>query len=213
MTDTGEAPAATTSSSATQSTARLQSTQTQISWQADDPDSDRLVYALYFRSEEETNWHLIRNHMFENTLLLDPDVFADGRYYFKVVASDAPANAPEFALESEMTSSPVLIDNTPPTVKFGKITRTGTTLDAEIEAEDKSSSLRLCASIPCGCQLLATRGSGRRRNRFAQAALSPASGRSQRRRALVGGVPKPQNPKTPKPLIIKCIATLSDNIR
>ncbi len=123
---------------------RLQATQTQISWQADDPDADRLVYALYFRTEEETNWHLIRNRMFDNTLLLDPDVFADGRYYFKVVASDAPANPPEFALEAEITSSPVLIDNTPPLVSFGKVTRNGNVLDADIEAEDKSSPLRLC---------------------------------------------------------------------
>jgi len=144
VTDTGEAPAASSASSATQTVGRLQAAQTQISWQADDPDADRLVYALYFRTEDETNWHLIRNRMFENTLLLDPDVFADGRYYFKVVASDAPANAPEFALESEITSSPVLIDNTPPAVSFGKVTRNGNVLDADIEAEDRSSPLRLC---------------------------------------------------------------------
>ena len=144
VTDTGEAPAASSSSSSTQSVSRLQSTQTQVSWQADDPDGDRLVYALYFRAEEESNWHLIRHHLFENTLQLDPDVFADGRYYFKVVASDAPANAPEFALESEITSSPVLIDNTPPVVSFGKVTRNGNVLDADIDADDKTSPLRLC---------------------------------------------------------------------
>jgi hypothetical protein len=144
VTDTGEAPAASSSSSASQSVSRLQSTQTQVSWQADDPDGDRLVYALYFRAEEETNWHLIRHHLFENTLLLDPDVFADGRYYFKVVASDAPANAPEFAMESEITSSPVLIDNTPPVVSFGKVSRNGNVLDADIDADDRTSPLRLC---------------------------------------------------------------------
>ena len=144
VTDTGEAPAASSSSSSSQSVSRLQSTQTQVSWQADDPDGDRLVYSLHFRAEDETNWHLIRHHLFENTLLLDPDVFADGRYYFKVVASDAPANAPEFALESEITSSPVLIDNTPPVVSFGKVSRTGSVLDADIDADDKTSPLRLC---------------------------------------------------------------------
>jgi hypothetical protein len=144
VTDTGEAPAASSSSSATQTSTRMQSTQTQVSWQGDDPDADRLVYSLYFRAEEETNWHLIRNRLFENSLLLDPDVFADGRYFFKVVASDAPANAPEFALESEMTSSPVLIDNTPPMVSFGKVTRNDKILDAEIEATDATSPLRLC---------------------------------------------------------------------
>jgi len=151
VTDTGEAPSASSSTSASQSVSRLQSTQTQISWQADDPDGDRLVYSLYFRLEDETNWHLIRNRIFENSLLLDPDVFADGRYYFKVIASDAPANAPEFALEADMTSSPVLIDNTPPTVTLGKVTRSGNLLDADIEADDKTSPLRLCEySIDAG---------------------------------------------------------------
>ena len=151
MTDTGEAPAASSSTSSTQSNTRLQSVQTQISWQADDPDSDRLVYALYFRAEEESTWHLLRNRLFENSFLLDADVLADGRYYFKVVASDAPANAVEFALEAELASSPVLIDNTPPTVTFGKVTRNGAVVDADIEADDKTSPLRLCEySIDAG---------------------------------------------------------------
>jgi len=144
VTDTGEAPAASSSSSASQSTSRMQAAQTQISWQADDPDSDRLVYSLYFRAEEETSWHLIRSRIFENSFLIDPDLFADGRYYFKILASDSPANSVEFALQSELVSSPVLIDNTPPAVSIGRVTQNGTTLDAEITAEDKTSPLRLC---------------------------------------------------------------------
>ncbi len=144
VTDTGEAPAASSSNSGSQVVSRLQTTQTQISWQADDPDSDKLVYSLYFRAEDENEWQLIRSHMFENTLLLDPDVFADGRYFFKVIASDAPSNAPEFAHQSELVSTPVLIDNTPPVVTVGTEQRNGTAADIEIEARDKTSPLRLC---------------------------------------------------------------------
>jgi hypothetical protein len=151
VTDTGEAPAASSASSATQSVSHLQSTQTQVSWQADDPDGDKLVYSLYFRAEDETNWHLIRSRMFENSLLLDPDVFADGRYYFKVVASDAPSNAIQYAQQAEITSSPVLIDNTPPVVVLSNVKRDGNVLDADIEADDKTSPLRLCEySIDAG---------------------------------------------------------------
>ena len=144
VTDTGEAPAASSSSSGSQVVSRLQTTQTQVSWQADDPDNDKLVYSLYFRVEDENDWQLIRSHMFENTLLLDPDVFADGRYLFKVVASDAPSNAPEFAHQSELVSTPVLIDNTPPVVTIGTEQRNATTADVEIEARDKTSPLWLC---------------------------------------------------------------------
>jgi hypothetical protein len=144
VTDTGEAPAASTATSASQSVSRLQTTQTQVSWQADDPDSDKLVYALYFRAEDATSWQLIRSRMFENALLLDPDVFADGRYYFKVVASDAPSNSAEFARQTELISSPILIDNTPPVVTLGAPRRGAATLDIDIEGSDITSPLRLC---------------------------------------------------------------------
>jgi hypothetical protein len=144
VTDTGEAPAASSATSASQTVSRLQTTQTQISWQADDPDNDKLVYSVYFRADDEADWQLIRSRMFENVLLLDPDVFADGRYFFKVVASDAPANAVEFARQSELVSAPVLIDNTPPLVTLSAPQRNGAVLDIDIQGNDKTSPLRLC---------------------------------------------------------------------
>lgn len=144
VTASGEPPAATTTTSPSSSVSNLQTTQTQISWQADDPDGDKLVYSVYFRPEDATEWQLIRSRMFENTLLLDPDVFADGRYLFRVVASDSPSNPPEFARETTLVSSPVLIDNTPPVVTLGPPQRNGSVLDIEVEARDNTSPLRLC---------------------------------------------------------------------
>jgi len=144
VTDTGQAPAASSGTTATQTASRLQTTQTQISWQADDPDGDKLVYSVYFRAEDENEWQLIRSRMFENTLLLDPDVFADGRYFFRIVASDAPSNATRYAHETELVSTPVLIDNTPPSVTPGAPNRNGASLDIDIEASDNTSPLRLC---------------------------------------------------------------------
>jgi hypothetical protein len=144
VTDTGEAPAASTNTSTTQTVSRLQTPQTQLSWQADDPDGDKLVYSVYFRAEDENEWQLIRSRMFENTLLLDPDVFADGRYFFRVVASDAPSNAAEYAQETDFVSTPVLIDNTPPVIAIGVPHRQGSSLDIDIDANDTTSPLRLC---------------------------------------------------------------------
>jgi sugar lactone lactonase YvrE len=145
VTDTGEAPAATTSTgNAGQTVSRLQTSQTQISWQADDPDGDKLVYSVYFRSQDGTHWQLIRSRMFENTLLLDPDVFADGRYLFRVVASDAPSNSTEYAHQTELVSTPVLIDNTPPAVTVASAQRNGGGLDVVVTAADTTSPLRLC---------------------------------------------------------------------
>jgi hypothetical protein len=144
VTDTGEPPAASASSTPTQTVSRLQTTQTQIAWQADDSDGDKLLYSVYFRPEDGKSWQLIRNRMFENTLLLDPDVLADGRYLFRVVASDAPANATEYAKQTELVSTPVLIDNTPPVVSITSSRRDGGTAEIDWDVIDSTSPLRKC---------------------------------------------------------------------
>ncbi len=114
VTDTGDATSAVGTQAQTLS--RPAGQQLQISWQADDPDGDKLSYSLYFRGEDEREWKLLRADISENTYLLDGDVLADGRYYFRVVASDRPSNAAEQARQSELIGPPVLIDNTPPVV-------------------------------------------------------------------------------------------------
>jgi hypothetical protein len=144
VTDTGDAPAASTSSTASQSVSRGSMTQTQVTWQAEDPDGDKLMFSLYFRGEGESQWKLIRSQMFENSLLLDPDVLADGRYWFRVVASDRPSNAREYARETELVSPPVLIDNTPPVLKVGPTRRSDDRIEIDLDAEDATSSLRRC---------------------------------------------------------------------
>jgi len=142
VTDTGEAPPAAGTSAQTLS--RLGGQQILISWQADDPENDRLTFTLYFRGQEESDWKLIRANLTDNTLLLDPDMFADGRYLFKVIASDRPSNAANQARESELVSAPVLIDNTPPVVTAGAPRRNGTAIEVDVDAEDRGSTLRRC---------------------------------------------------------------------
>ena len=138
VTDGGEAQA-TSNGNPTQTLTRGPSQQTQITWQADDPDGDKLAYTVYFRGEEEQEWKLLRANFFENTLTLEADVLADGRYLFRVVATDRPSNAASSARESELVSAPVLIDNTPPVVT---LSRKGS--DVEVDATDQTSALRRC---------------------------------------------------------------------
>jgi hypothetical protein len=143
VTDTGETPAP-SSGTPTQTLVRGPQQQTQIQWQADDPDGDRLIYSLYFRGEDEKEWKLLRGNLFENVLTLDSDILADGRYYFRVVASDRPSNPVEYARESELISAPVLIDNTPPVVKIGTPVRNGTVVEITVDGVDQTSPLRRC---------------------------------------------------------------------
>ncbi len=142
VTDTGDAASAAGTQSQTLS--RPIGQQILISWQADDPEGDKLSYSLWFRGEDEREWKLLRADLGENTYLLDGDMLADGRYFFRVVASDRPSNPPEQARQVELIGPPVLIDNTPPVVNAGAARRSGTAVEIDVDAQDRGSALRRC---------------------------------------------------------------------
>lgn len=142
VTDTGEAGPATAAGTPTQTAARTLTQQILISWQAEDEDGDRLVYSLYFRGEDEQQWKLLRGNFADSSLLLEGDVFADGKYHFRILASDSPSNAGPAARQSQLVSAPVLFDNTPPVLRAGLPRRTGTAVEVEVDAADGASGLR-----------------------------------------------------------------------
>jgi hypothetical protein len=144
VTDTGDASAAAPAGTSTQTLPRASSQQITVVWQADDPDGDRLVYTLYFRSEDATQWMVLKSGMHENSLTFDGDILADGKYFFRVVASDREANPPSSAREAQLTSAPIMIDNTPPVVTLGTVRYSSGTAHVEFEATDAASPLRRC---------------------------------------------------------------------
>jgi hypothetical protein len=144
VTDSGDAAPASSPGTPTQTPSRAAAQQINISWQAEDPDGDRLVYTLWFRGEDEQDWKLLKANLHENTYAVDGDAFADGKYFFRVVASDREANPPAVALQAELVSSPVLIDNTPPVITVGATRKTATGVTVEFEAADLASALRHC---------------------------------------------------------------------
>ena len=135
---------ATSAGTPTQTLTRAASQQITVSWQAEDPDGDRLVYNLYFRAEDETQWMLLRAGTHDTSLTFDADILADGKYYFRVLASDREANAPSSAREAQLTSTPVMIDNTPPVITMGTVHFAGGAAHVEFDAADASSALRRC---------------------------------------------------------------------
>ncbi len=144
VTDTGDAGPATSTGTPTQTISRATSQQLVVSWQADDADGDRLVYSVWFRGDGEHDWKLYRTALHENAVNLDGDALADGRYFFKVIASDREANPVDQARDTELVSAPVLIDNTPPLVKVTGSRREGKTAVIDFEAADATSALRRC---------------------------------------------------------------------
>jgi hypothetical protein len=143
VTDSGDSGPATTSGTPTQQINRGGVLQLFLSWQADDPDNDRLVYTLQVRGEGEREWKTLKSELTDNTYSLDADSLADGRYRFRVTASDRPSNPPSQAREADLESAPVLLDQTPPQVTLAEPSRGPQgTLNIEVEAVDALSPVR-----------------------------------------------------------------------
>jgi sugar lactone lactonase YvrE len=85
-------------------------------WRAEDPDEDKLQYDVWYRREGETVWKVLKRGLWDSIYTWDTTAVPDGTYVIKVVASDAPSNAPEVALTAERESAPFEIDNTPPVI-------------------------------------------------------------------------------------------------
>lgn len=142
VTDTGESPPAPSAGTPTQPVGRAGAQQLQITWQAEDADGDRLTYSVFFRGEDEKEWKLLKSNLAENTYTLESEALADGRYFFRVIASDAPSNPPAAARQAELVSAPILIDHTPPVVRAGLPRRVGPHVEVDVEATDAASPLR-----------------------------------------------------------------------
>jgi hypothetical protein len=114
-----------------------------LQWQGEDRNGDTLEYAVYYRSLNETTFRLLKEHLRENFYTVDGASLADGRYVFKVVASDAPDNPPGHALSGERLSEPVDVDNTPPVVRLvGSAQITGERARVVFDVEDATGRIK-----------------------------------------------------------------------
>jgi hypothetical protein len=114
-----------------------------LQWQAEDRNGDTLEYAVYYRSLNETAFRLLKDHMRETFYTVDGASLADGRYVFRVVASDALDNPSGYALSADRLSEPVDIDNTPPVIRSaGQLQFSGDPLRAVFEVEDATGRIK-----------------------------------------------------------------------
>ena len=88
-----------------------------VLWTAHDDNEDELQYAVYFRGENEKEWKLLKDKLDQKFYSFDTTALADGAYYLKIVATDAPSNPPAAALSAERESERFEVDNTPPTIE------------------------------------------------------------------------------------------------
>ncbi len=88
-----------------------------ISWRGIDPNGDPLRYDVDARREGTDLWFLIRKEVEEPFCSFDTTALPDGRYRFRVTASDHLANPEPEALTATEETPIVVIDNTPPAMK------------------------------------------------------------------------------------------------
>ena len=90
-------------------------------WDARDPNSDRLQFEVLYRSETDSQWHLLRHRLNSSIFTWDTSSTPDGTYVVRVVASDKPSNVQGTALQGAAESTPFNIDNSPPRVNISAV--------------------------------------------------------------------------------------------
>ncbi len=112
-----------------------------VKWKAQDENDDSLIYSVYYRGDGESRWKLLRDGIEDRFVNLDSDLFPDGGYTIRVVASDAPSHSPEDTLTGESTSPRFEVDNTPPRIESLNTKIEGDKLHVTFRAVDSFSPI------------------------------------------------------------------------
>ena len=88
-----------------------------VLWSAHDDNDDELVFTIYYRSEGEQDWRLLKDKIDQHYYSWDSTGMPDGAYYLKIVASDSPSNPSDQALTGEKETDRFEVSNTPPAVE------------------------------------------------------------------------------------------------
>jgi len=113
-----------------------------VKWKAHDDNDDTLQYNVYYRGDGETRWKLLREGVDDRFVSLEADLFPDGGYTMRVVASDAPSHSPDETLTGEATSSRFEVDNTPPRIEALNAKVAGDQVHLTFRAVDSFSPIK-----------------------------------------------------------------------
>lgn len=94
-----------------------------VAWLAQDSNGDALSYDLHYRREGDERFVLLKERLYTPFYTFDSAILADGRYQFRVIAKDDPANAPHEAKQEKRDSLWFTFDNTPPLLSPLKVDR------------------------------------------------------------------------------------------
>jgi hypothetical protein len=113
-----------------------------LQWTAEDRNSDKMEYAVYYRASNSNDYYPLKIGITESYYTIDANGLPDGRYIFKVVASDAPSNPSAMLLTDEQETEPIEVDNSAPVVTASTPQLTNNNVEVTFQAEDKTSIIR-----------------------------------------------------------------------
>jgi len=111
-------------------------------WRAEDENRDQLTYDVQYRREGDTAWKPLRRGLEDPIFVWDTSSVPNGRYVVQIQASDLPSNAPEAALIGSLESTTFEIDNTPPVITVGAVSRDANRTTIRFEVRDGESAVQ-----------------------------------------------------------------------
>ena len=122
-------------------TAQKDRTAVTVRWAAHDDNGDDLMFAVFYKSPAESNWHLLKDKITDRFLSFDAALLPDGAYLLKVSASDAPVHADADTLKAEKVSDLFILDTTPPVPGPLIVTLEGSAIHVRLDARDATSPI------------------------------------------------------------------------
>jgi hypothetical protein len=115
-----------------------------LQWQAEDKNGDTIEYSVYYRdaSGASGDFYPLKTGLRDNYYTVDPNALPDGRYVFKIVASDEASNPSAQSLLDEQETEPIELDNTPPVVSADAPRGAGPNVEIVFRAADVTSIIR-----------------------------------------------------------------------
>lgn len=110
-----------------------------VTWRGTDPNGDSLRYEVEAKREGTDVWFPIRKELEEPYCSFDTTALPDGRYRFRVTASDRSSNPEAEALTAAEESAIAVVDNTPPLLKVESAKVVGGEVEVRLLATDAFS--------------------------------------------------------------------------
>jgi hypothetical protein len=112
-----------------------------VTWKGTDPNGDALRYDLEVKREGSSTWFAIRRDVEDAFASFDTAPLPDGRYRFRVTATDKVSNAEGEALLATEESDVAVVDGTPPALTILERKVEGERVALRVKAVDALSPL------------------------------------------------------------------------